>query len=133
MSSTISSQQHEALSDDASAQLHGNCHCGAIKFELAISTPVKEIFHCNCSHCVKLDGYWLGYDALPADAFKITKGEDKLVEYRYGPKVASFKVRLGHVKAELWLEDLILTSCIVLFDLRDHAPLFAARPGREDD
>jgi hypothetical protein len=99
----MSSQQHEVSSDGVSTQLYGNCHCGAIKFELAISMPAKEISHCNCSHCAKLDAYWLGYDALPAEAFKITKGEDKLAEYRYGAKVASLKVRLSYVKAELWL------------------------------
>jgi hypothetical protein len=98
MSSDTSSpevQPHKASDNDTGtpiSTLHGNCHCGAIKFDLTITAPVKETEHCVCSHCRKIDSYWIGYDALPNDAFKITKGEDQMMEYQYGPKHATLKV-----------------------------------------
>lgn len=66
----------------APQQYTGGCHCGAVRYEadVEISAPLA----CNCSICAKT-GYWLSF--VPVGQFKLVKGEDDLVDYRFNKKV----------------------------------------------
>lgn len=57
----------------------GGCHCGKVRYtaELDLSKPVVE---CNCSHC-QIKGLLLAF--IPESAFKLTVGEENLMEYRF--------------------------------------------------
>lgn len=67
----------------------GNCHCGALRFELE-APEITEGNVCNCSLCVKKGYIWMF--APSKEAFKVLSGEDKLHEYRFGQKVLVHKV-----------------------------------------
>ncbi|MFC3050415.1 GFA family protein [Kordiimonas pumila] len=62
----------------------GGCHCGAVRFEVAAPAEI-EVLACNCSICNKVGFLHL---IATADDFKITKGEDKLTEYRFNTGTA---------------------------------------------
>jgi hypothetical protein len=65
-------------------QCSGGCHCGKVRF--AIEIPDKIIVHrCNCSICHK-SGYL--HLIVTANQFKLLKGEDSLVDYRFHTGVA---------------------------------------------
>lgn len=59
----------------------GSCHCGAVKFEVAMDLP--EVMECNCSHCSR-KGFLLSF--VPASQFTLTQGEENLTEYRFNKK-----------------------------------------------
>ena len=61
---------------------HGGCHCGAVRYrvEIDLSRPVTQ---CNCSICSRT-GALLSF--VPADAFKLEKGEDVPADYQFGRK-----------------------------------------------
>lgn len=63
----------------------GGCHCGAVRFEVLTADRV-EAKSCNCSMCRRT-----GYVHLVADDedFRITKGEDQLISYRFNSGVAN--------------------------------------------
>lgn len=67
----------------------GNCHCGAVVYELKLP-EIKKVNQCNCSNCLK-KGYLLVYPGAEAE-FKILKGEDALTGYRFHTKNVSHKV-----------------------------------------
>ena len=55
------------------------CHCGAVEVTIDADTPDKAV-RCNCSRCaIKA----LVLAAVPGDAVKVDKGEDKLTAYRF--------------------------------------------------
>jgi hypothetical protein len=56
----------------------GGCHCGNVRFEA--QTDLAHVISCNCSHCAKR-GLMLTF--VPAEQFKLLKGEDSLVDYRF--------------------------------------------------
>lgn len=58
----------------------GSCHCGAVAFEAQFDGDI-ETSKCNCSICTKTR-FWKAL--VPADAFKILKGEQALQTYRFG-------------------------------------------------
>ena len=65
-------------------QCSGGCHCGNVRF--AIEIPDKIAVHrCNCSICRK-SGYL--HLIVAANRFKLLKGEDSLVDYRFHTGVA---------------------------------------------
>lgn len=62
------------------------CHCGDIKFTVAISpleTGATKVVQCNCSICTK-KGYLLVYPLREDVVFQC--GEDKLADYLFGKK-----------------------------------------------
>ena len=59
---------------------HGSCHCGAVRFECEIDLAAGTS-RCNCSICRK-SRFWKA--VVPADAFRLTQGEEALSEYRFG-------------------------------------------------
>jgi hypothetical protein len=70
--------------------LRGNCHCGAFKFAVSLAEPLSTLPRCNCSHCTKLNAFWIEYN--PED-LKFELGDvNDLKEYRFGSKSSSFKV-----------------------------------------
>jgi hypothetical protein len=60
----------------------GSCHCGAVRFacdlDLAAGTS-----RCNCSICAK-GRFWKA--VVPADAFRLTQGENALSDYTFGSR-----------------------------------------------
>ena len=63
-------------------QIQGGCHCGAVRFEAEADTSSTMV--CNCSHC-QIKGVILAF--VPRELFRITKGEDRLTEYRFNKQV----------------------------------------------
>lgn len=61
---------------------HGNCHCGAIRFEADID-PNAETIRCNCSFCVKMR-CWA--TIVKPESFRLMSGEHDLAEYQFGAK-----------------------------------------------
>ncbi len=56
----------------------GVCHCGAVAFEAQFDLS-KGVGRCNCSICHKLG---MSTAQMKPPAFKLTKGEDQLTQYR---------------------------------------------------
>jgi hypothetical protein len=59
----------------------GGCHCGKVRYE--VEGNIENAMSCNCSHCGK-KGFLLHF--VPADKFKLEKGEENLSEYRFNTK-----------------------------------------------
>lgn len=57
----------------------GSCHCGAVRFEVTAPTHI-EALACNCSIC-KASG--LVQLIVAAKDFKLLRGEDALIDYRF--------------------------------------------------
>ena len=60
--------------------INGSCHCGAVAFEAHFDGDI-ETSKCNCSICTKTR-FWK--TLVPAEAFRLLKGEDSLQCYRFG-------------------------------------------------
>ena len=56
----------------------GQCHCGAVRF--SVSTDLSGMCDCNCSRCRRLG--WV-MQSVPASAFELQAGEDKLTPYHF--------------------------------------------------
>ena len=65
--------------------LNGACHCGAVGFDLILTEGFASARRCTCSIC-KMRGA-VTLTSTP-DAFRITRGEDKLATYRFNTKTA---------------------------------------------
>ncbi len=65
--------------------LLGKCHCGAVRFELALPYGLASARRCNCSYCAMR-----GAVAVTAsrDGLQIVAGADKLATYRFNTGVA---------------------------------------------
>lgn len=61
--------------------VHGSCHCGKTKFEMAV--PPAETTSCTCSYCHKTGALW-AYCA-PED-FKLLTPEGDRALYEWGTK-----------------------------------------------
>ena len=62
----------------------GRCHCGAVAFE--VEAPARlTVSDCNCSIC-RMSGYQ--HLIVPRARFRLLKGADSLVEYRFNTGVA---------------------------------------------
>jgi hypothetical protein len=57
----------------------GGCQCGAVRYEAELDLE-KAVIECNCSICEK-HGLLLTF--IPAEAFKISAGQDNLTEYKF--------------------------------------------------
>ncbi|PYI35840.1 hypothetical protein BP00DRAFT_442251 [Aspergillus indologenus CBS 114.80] len=57
----------------------GNCHCGAVRFELHLSSPFKTTFACPCKICAKTGCPWI---FTQNDELRFTKGRDPLARYK---------------------------------------------------
>ena len=62
----------------------GGCHCGRVKFEIKIPEKIL-VNRCSCSICQK-SGYL--HLIISANRFKLIRGEEDLLEYRFHTGVA---------------------------------------------
>lgn len=65
--------------------LAGQCHCGAVRFEVTLPYGLASVRRCNCSYCAMR-----GAVAVTAkrDGLKVIAGADKLATYRFNTGVA---------------------------------------------
>jgi hypothetical protein len=63
----------------------GGCHCGAVRFEVALEPGFKGS-KCNCSICAKTAV--VGAIVKP-NAFRLLSGEDALGGYHWGAKIST--------------------------------------------
>tara|TARA_B110000967_G_scaffold69165_1_gene71582 strand:+ start:9094 stop:9519 length:426 start_codon:yes stop_codon:yes gene_type:complete len=63
----------------------GSCHCGSIKFELALPNGLEDLRRCDCSMCSKRGAI---VASVPLSGLKITKGEDCLSLYQFNTLTA---------------------------------------------
>ena len=64
-------------------QLHGSCHCGAVRFE--IETDPSFVSQCNCSICTKKGSM---NHTIPPEQFRLIAGEENLTLYQFNTKNA---------------------------------------------
>ncbi len=67
------------MADDTDA-LTGRCHCGAVRFEAALSDGFDTILRCTCSYC-RMRGAVVAM--AKTGGVKILEGEDALTSYRF--------------------------------------------------
>lgn len=61
--------------------IKGSCLCGAIGYE--ILQPPQLAYNCHCQRCRKARGTAFASNLfVPLDAFRYTRGEDKLESYK---------------------------------------------------
>jgi hypothetical protein len=62
----------------------GGCHCGAVAFEVDAPAQLR-VQDCNCSVC-SMTGFQ--HLIVPASRFRLLRGSDALVEYRFNTGTA---------------------------------------------
>jgi len=62
----------------------GGCHCGRVRYEIDIPNKIT-VHRCSCSICRK-SGYL--HLIVTADRFRLQRGKDNLVDYRFHTGVA---------------------------------------------
>ena len=61
-------------------RITGGCHCGAIRYQVEGDLIVHAL--CHCTDCRRHSGApMVGWTMYPADAVKVTQGEDQIGEY----------------------------------------------------
>ena len=65
-------------------KLQGGCHCGAVRFAIAVEPPF-ELLDCNCSICAKAGYLHLN---VPHARFELLSDRDSLTTYRFGSGAA---------------------------------------------
>ena len=63
----------------------GQCHCGAVRFEVALQDGFNSIRRCTCSYC-RMRGAVVAM-AGP-EGVRITQGEEMLTSYRFHSETA---------------------------------------------
>lgn len=69
---------------DAFTWRAGGCHCGRVRFEVALPAEV-EAQTCNCSMCGRTGFVHL---IVPESRFRLTRGAERLSEYTFNTRVA---------------------------------------------
>jgi hypothetical protein len=65
----------------------GGCHCAAVRFE--VEAPERmTVLDCNCTLC-SMAGFL--HLIVPRSKFRLLKGEDALITYRFNTGVAQHK------------------------------------------
>jgi hypothetical protein len=65
--------------------MHGQCHCGAVQFDLELSDGFNTVRRCTCSYC-RMRGAVAVSVAL--GSLRIVRGEDMLSSYRFNTGAA---------------------------------------------
>ncbi|MDE0945553.1 MAG: GFA family protein [Sphingobium sp.] len=58
----------------------GQCHCGAVRFEVALSDGFNTIRRCTCSYCRMRGAVAVSADL---DGIRFLQGKDMLTSYRF--------------------------------------------------
>lgn len=68
------------MTEDKKGWLEGRCHCGAVRFRVALTDGFNTIRRCNCSYCKMR-----GAIAVSADIGGVifVSGEEELSSYRF--------------------------------------------------
>ncbi len=61
------------------AKTTGQCHCGAIQYE--VDGDLTGVINCHCGDCRRWHGHHAAYAVVALSDFKISKGEDQLKWY----------------------------------------------------
>ncbi len=72
------------MSEAAFTWRGGGCHCGGVRFEVALPQTV-EAQACNCSICAKTG---FVHVIVLESRFRIVKGAERLVEYTFNTRIA---------------------------------------------
>ena len=72
------------MSDAATASRTGGCHCGGVRFTVALPGELRAA-RCNCSIC-SMKGVVMV--AAPVEALQVTAGEELLRTYRFNTEAA---------------------------------------------
>ncbi|WP_368529174.1 GFA family protein [Enterobacter cloacae] len=64
---------------------HARCHCGAVAFAVTLTDGLNTARRCSCSFC-RMRGAVVV--SAPLTGITVTKGEDKLTEYRFNTGTA---------------------------------------------
>ncbi|MCL7704548.1 GFA family protein, partial [Enterobacter kobei] len=59
---------------------HAQCHCGAVAFTVELTDGFNTARRCSCSFCRMRGAVAV---SAPLSGITVTKGEDKLTEYRF--------------------------------------------------
>lgn len=62
-------------------KMSATCHCGSVAFNVALTDQLNTAVRCNCSLC-----RMRGAVVIFADRVEVTKGQDKLKEYRFNSR-----------------------------------------------
>jgi hypothetical protein len=65
--------------------IEGGCHCGAVRFAIAVPSAKVELLDCNCSICARSGFLHL---IVPHRDFTLLSGHDSLTSYRFGTGTA---------------------------------------------
>jgi hypothetical protein len=82
MSKTLETQ---APNTPFRATHQGGCHCGAVRFEVALPTGFNGS-RCNCSICAKTA---VTGAIVKPEAFRLLTGQDALSGYQWGAKIST--------------------------------------------
>ena len=63
----------------------GQCHCGAVRFDVTLSNGFQSIRRCTCSYCRMRGAVMVMADK---DGIKVLQGADALTSYRFNTGVA---------------------------------------------
>lgn len=63
----------------------GNCHCGAIEFEVDLENGFENVRRCNCSLCRRKGAI---IASVPITGLRVTKGGDMLNLYQWNTMTA---------------------------------------------
>src|SRR6267378_2883384 len=63
----------------------GNCHCGAVIFEVELQNGLEKLRRCNCSLCRRKGAVMA---SVPLARLKVIKGADKLTLYQWNTRTA---------------------------------------------
>ncbi|HJZ87359.1 MAG TPA: GFA family protein [Polyangia bacterium] len=77
--------EDEEAATKADTRKHvGSCHCGAVRFEVAVDVSAGAS-RCNCSVCTKIAAT---VSMVKPGAFALVAGEESLSAYEWGAKIA---------------------------------------------
>lgn len=63
----------------------GQCHCGAVRFEVALSHGIDSVRRCTCSFCRMRGAVTV---SAKLDGFHVVRGADMLTSYRFNTGAA---------------------------------------------
>lgn len=72
------------MNDNNQETFSGGCHCHAVRFEVSAPEEFSAV-SCNCSMCA-MNGFL--HLIVPADSFKLLRGEDVLTTYTFNTHTA---------------------------------------------